>query len=344
MEPDVRAGTPHVASPAGGIDVVIGVDGGGTKTVAVLADESGSELARATGQGTNLQTVGGTVVAERIAGLFGSVARQIGRPIVVRAVTVSLAGVDRPVDVPVATRAISSAMAAVAVAEPTVSWALTTLSPSVTNDAVAALAAGARALDGVVVIAGTGSIAFGIRAGERARAGGWGSILGDEGSGYSLGYEALRAVARAHDRRAPETGLTRAILAHLAAATPPDLIGIVSAPDWGVAQTASLAPLVVHAAEEGDAVARVLVDNAATELATAVLAVIGALAFDPAIPIPVVQAGGLWPASPLLRQGFATRLKTGAPFALPSVSEEEPVRGAVWLAMRDAGFVPGGQA
>jgi N-acetylglucosamine kinase len=344
MEPDVRVETPHAATPANGIDVVIGVDGGGTKTVVVLADDSGSELARATGQGTNLQTVGATVVAERIAGLFALVARQFGHPITVRAVTVSLAGVDRPADVPVATRAITSAMAAVAVAEPGLTWALVTSRPSVTNDAVAALAAGARALDGVVVIAGTGSIAFGIRAGERARAGGWGSILGDEGSGYSLGYDALRAVARAHDRRAPATGLTRAILAHLGAATPPDLIGIVSAPEWGVAQTASLAPLVVHAAEEGDAVACALVDDAAAELATATLAVIGALAFDPAVPIPVVQAGGLWPASPLLRKGFATRLKTGAPFALPSVSAEEPVRGAVWMAMHDAGFVPGGQS
>ena len=72
MEPDVRAGTPHVASPPGGIDVVIGVDGGGTKTVAVLADESGSELARATGQGTNLQTVGGTGALRTLADLIAS--------------------------------------------------------------------------------------------------------------------------------------------------------------------------------------------------------------------------------------------------------------------------------
>lgn len=343
MEPRVGAMGPAPKSYDTGIDTVIGVDGGGTKTVAVLADVSGHELARATGPGANLQTVGASIVQARLATLFAEVAGQAGHRLTVRAVTVSLAGVDRPADAPVATRAIMAAMETVAVSHPDLSWALATGTPAVTNDAVAALAAGARTLDGVVVIAGTGSIAFGIHGGERARAGGWGSILGDEGSGYALGYEALRAVARAHDQRAPETSLTRAILTHLDVTTPPDLIGIVSAPDWGVAQTASLAPVVVRVAEDGDPVARALIDHAAAELATAALAVINALAFDPTVPLPVVQAGGLWQASTLLREGFAAQLKSGAPLAVPSVSGAEPVQGAVWMARRDAGFIAEGR-
>lgn len=322
-----------------GNDVVIGVDGGGTKTVAVMADAAGNELVRAIGAGANLQTVGAAMVRDRLASLFAEVARDIGRSVTVRAVTVSLAGVDRPDDVPVAATAINDAIAAVTATFPDVIWRLSTGAPTVTNDAVAALAAGARTLNGVVVIAGTGSIALGIRDGQRARAGGWGSILGDEGSGYALGYEALRAVARAHDGRAEPTELTHAILDHLGASTPPDLIGIVSAKAWGVAETAALAPVVVRVAEARDSVALAIVEHAAAELSMAALAVIDALAFEPTHALPVVQAGGLWPASAVLRDAFARRLNARAPFAKPSVSEVEPVQGAVWLARRDANLL-----
>lgn len=316
--------------------VVIGVDGGGTKTIAVLADAAGHELVRAVGPGANLQTVGAIAVRDRLTALFAEILKHVGRPVTVRAVTVSLAGVDRPADVPVATDAIEEAMFAVSAHLPAHEWSLASGVPLVTNDAVAALAAGARTLDGVVVIAGTGSIAFGIRDGRRSRAGGWGSILGDEGSGYALGYHALRAVARAHDGRAPSTALTAAILARLRATTPPDLIGIVSAPEWGVAETASLAPVVLRVAEEGDSIAAAIVSDAAAELAMATLAVISDLGFDADQTLAVVQAGGLWPASSTLRHEFGRRLASGAPFAHPSVSEAEPVEGAVWLARRDA--------
>jgi N-acetylglucosamine kinase len=320
-------------------DVVIGIDGGGTKTVAVLADAFGHELARATGSGANLQTIGADAVRQRLEALFASVTDQVEHPVTVRAVSVSLAGVDRPADVPIATHAVEAAIASVAASRSRVSWALAMNVPSVTNDAVAALAAGARTLDGVVVIAGTGSIAFGIRDGHRARAGGWGSILGDEGSGYGLGYDALRAVARAHDGRAPKTELTDVILARLGATAPPDLIGIVSSPSWGVADTASLAPLVVRVAGAGDPVATGLVECAAMELSLSALAVIRSLGFDSSHPLAVVQAGGLWPASSLLRERFALHLHEGAPFARPAVSEVEPVQGAVWMARRDAGLL-----
>jgi N-acetylglucosamine kinase len=339
MDPTLitMAGDPdHSRAPG---EVVIGVDGGGTKTLAVIADARGHELARVVGAGANLQTVGALAVRDRLRSLFTTLVENVRDITTVRAVTVALAGVDRPADVPVATQAINEAIGSVALAHPAVRWALATGLPSVTNDAVAALAAGARTRDGVVVIAGTGSIAFGICDGKRARAGGWGSILGDEGSGYALGYDALRAVARAHDGRAPVTTLTDAILSHLGATTAPDLIGIVSAASWGVAETASLAPLVVLAAEAGDPVAVGIVTRGAHELSMAALAVIRELQFDPSRTLALVQAGGLWPASPLLRVEFERRVLAGAPFVRPVVSEAEPVHGAIWLARRDAGLL-----
>jgi hypothetical protein len=85
----------------------------------------------------------------------------------------------------------------------------------VVNEALIALVAGARDAPGVVIIAGTGSIVYGRNAGgEAARAGGWGHIIGDEGSGYWIGREALAAVMRAADGRGPQTQLTRNILTH----------------------------------------------------------------------------------------------------------------------------------
>src|SRR5213078_4483038 len=85
----------------------------------------------------------------------------------------------------------------------------------VVNDALIALAAGAGDDPGIVIISGTGSIVYGRNERvEAARAGGWGHMIGDEGSGYWIGREALAAVMRAGDGRGPETGLTAAMLAH----------------------------------------------------------------------------------------------------------------------------------
>ncbi len=343
---------------ADGAVVVIGIDGGGTKTVAVLADADGRELARSVGAGANLQTVGAVVVRERIGSLISAILSGATGAVTIRGLAVSLAGVDRPADVPVVTEAILGAIADVEArgkSTPVASthpdadrdargpvWDLPGGLPIVTNDAVAALAAGASTLDGVVVVAGTGSIAYGVCNGVRARAGGWGSILGDEGSGFGLGIGALRAVCRAHDGRAPATSLTGAVLAHVGASTPPDLIGIVSAQTWGVAETAAVAPVVVREAGAGDEVAGGLVDEAVAELVASARAVIDALPFERSRDLPIVLAGGLWPASARLRDGFASRLSEHVPNARPSVSSHEPVEGAVWLARREAGLLSPG--
>src|SRR3990170_4420420 len=85
----------------------------------------------------------------------------------------------------------------------------------IVNDALVALEAGTPGQPGIVIISGTGSIAYGRNAaGEAARSGGWGHVLGDEGSGYWIGRAALRAVLRAADRRGPPTVLTRMLLKH----------------------------------------------------------------------------------------------------------------------------------
>src|SRR5690606_12096698 len=119
---------------------------------------------------------------------------------------------------------------------------------------------------GILLIAGTGSSAWarGVD-GRTARAGGWGHLLGDEGSGYALGVAALRAVARAHDGRAPSTDLRDAVLRHANVAAPEALIAWAASA--AKAEIAALAPCVAEAAAADDAVARAIVDRAARDLA-----------------------------------------------------------------------------
>src|SRR5712692_5651457 len=178
---------------------VLGIDAGGTKTVGLLADERGTIISEARGPGANLH-VAGELAVEKV--LHEVMEQAIGdRPIIPAAICLGIAGVDRE-DEAQTVRAIMRR----------IGYKSRVL---VVNDALIALVSGARDDPGIVVIAGTGSIAYGRNAaGEAARAGGWGHMIGDEGSGYWIGRESLAAVMRAGDGRGPETGLTAEILSH----------------------------------------------------------------------------------------------------------------------------------
>src|SRR5262245_51738831 len=186
---------------------VLGIDAGGTKTVGLLADEDGQVLAEARGGGANLQTHGELEVEKVFDQLMETLARE--RPIA--AVCLGIAGVDRPADEAV----IRDILRRLGHRE----------RARVVNDAVIALAAGAPDGVGVVVLAGTGSIAYGADGrGHTARAGGYGFLLADEGSGYWLGHQALRAVVRSLDGRGPATALVEITFAELGIASVDDLI------------------------------------------------------------------------------------------------------------------------
>src|SRR5262249_60111092 len=167
---------------------VLGIDAGGTKTVCLLADENGIVLAEARGGGANLQAVGDLEVQKVLHHVMETA---IGdREIRPAAICLGIAGVDRPQDAD-AVRGIMKR----------IGYKVRTL---VVNDALVALTAGAGDGPGVVIIAGTGSIAYGRDgAGHAARAGGGGPILGDEGSGVWIGRPAPAALLRPADGRGP---------------------------------------------------------------------------------------------------------------------------------------------
>jgi N-acetylglucosamine kinase-like BadF-type ATPase len=163
-----------------------------------------------------------------------------------------------------------------------------------------------------------------------ARAGGWGHILGDEGSGYAIGSAALRAVMCAFDGRGPATALTEAILAHWGLSAPPDLVGRVYREDVGAAEIATLARLADAAAGAGDAVARDILQQAGHDLAITVEAVVRRLGLP--APTPCALAGGVVVHGRQARAAFLAAAAERGLDLRPITPVTEPARGAVRLA------------
>jgi N-acetylglucosamine kinase len=314
---------------------VVGVDGGGTKTACEITSLDGATLAWATGGPSNYQTIGAEATEAVLFQTIGEASRAAGGELHARALCLAMAGVDRPDDLQ-AVRAIAARLLAEPVGR--LHWATEAAQVLIVNDAVASLVGGTGRKYGVVTVAGTGSIAFGMNThGERRRAGGWGYLLGDEGSGYAIGLAGLRAVCRADDGRGPHTALRELVLHQYQLPAPADLISRAYG-EWGVPQIASVAPLVFQAADSGDAVARAIVEAAADELALASGAVVRSLhmADDQ---FEVVTAGGTWQGSALLRERFAGAVAAFAPRAAVIPPRAEPVAGAVLLAREALGVV-----
>ncbi|WP_081838619.1 BadF/BadG/BcrA/BcrD ATPase family protein [Thermogemmatispora carboxidivorans] len=269
----------------------LGIDGGGSKTLAIAVDRHGRERGRALAGSANYASVGQEeavrqvwLAAERALQAAGAKSRP-------RAAWIGLAGLDRPADHVVLYPPLAALADQV----------------HVTNDAELPLAALEQAV-GVVLIAGTGSIALGRDAsGCLRRAGGWGYLLGDEGSGYDIGHQALQAATRAADGRGPHTSLLPRILADWGLERAEDLIGAVYH-GLETAAVARLATCVFAAAREGDLVARRIVGNAATELALAALVVSNQLEFPDNV-VPLALAGSLLVREAPFRAQILRRLR-----------------------------------
>jgi N-acetylglucosamine kinase len=299
---------------------VLGIDAGGTKTVCLLADDRGEVLAHARASGANLQVMGEFAVEKILHRVMDETLGE--RDIKLAAICVGIAGVDRPRDA----HTIKEIMRRIGQKTPTV----------VVNDALVALVAGAGHHPGVVVVAGTGSIAYGRDAeGRAARAGGWGYLLGDEGGGFWIGRAALSAVVRQFDHRGPATLLTDLVLAQMQLSTPAEVIHAIY--DRGLQRhaIAGLAGVVQRAMEAGDAVAGEILDRAAIELAAAAASVVTRLGMRGDV-FPTVLAGGMFRGIPSLVESVTTRLGEVAPRSEVRRLEIEPANGAVTLAIAAA--------
>ncbi len=208
----------------------------------------------------------------------------------------------------------------------------------VTHDAAIALAGATSGEPGIIVIAGTGSMAFGRNArGETARAGGWGYIFGDEGGAFDLVRQALRAVLREHEGWGARTALTPALLEATGASDANEMLHSFYGPDWPRARVADLARIVSRIAEEGDPIALRLAHQAAQELALLAGSVRRQLWSDDAPnPVAVSWAGGVFESS-ALRERFQMliALEKNAVCAPP---RHGPAEGALLLAWQATGL------
>ena len=296
---------------------VAGVDGGGTRTRVLLLARDGATAGRAEGPAALVRPDRPAAAARVVADTVRRAAEAAGVALPLRALWAGLAGAGRrPVR-----RALEAALRDERVAR----------GVRVGTDVEAAFHDAFGGGPGIVVVAGTGSVVLGAAEdGRRLQVGGWGGVMGDEGSGYHIGVSALRAIAAATDRRTPPTALTAAVL---------DLLGLdrprqLSA--WAESATkadiAALAPLAIHTARSGDAAAQAIVrralDALGDQLSAAIRELFPAASGDPPA---VALAGGLIsPDGPL--RADAERLVASAAGHLLSRAVT-PERGAARLAL-----------
>jgi N-acetylglucosamine kinase-like BadF-type ATPase len=180
----------------------------------------------------------------------------------------------------------------------------------VTHDAAIALTGALSGESGVIVIAGTGSIAYGRNGeGRSARAGGWGYAFGDEGGAFDLVRQALRAVLREEEGWGPRSALRGALLEAASADDANELMHRFYTPEWPRERVAALAPLVDRAAQGGDVAAQEILKGAGQALAALAGAVRGQL-FEPREPVAVSYAGGVF-RSPVVLERFRMLVELG---------------------------------
>lgn len=302
--------------------VLVGVDGGASKTRAAVVTASGAVLSSALVPSSSAYHREPEEAAAVVAAAAREALASAGVREPVAALGAGLAGADDPAIRERLIGALTSSGIARIV--------------HVDHDAAAALAGGTALAPGVVIVSGTGSIAFGTDAhGRRARAGGWGPLLDDEGSGYSIGRAVLRAAMRAHDGRGDATLLSEAVRARFGVASMTLLKAAVRGAS--IDEIASVAPLAVEAASAGDQVAARILDRAGEGLATMVFAVARALGWQEE-EFALVAVGGV-----LVDGGLVAGLMMGALDARACPAVLKPARfppevGAALLAARAAGM------
>lgn len=309
--------------------LVVGVDGGGSTTRAVLVDSTGHVLGLGYAGPSNYDDVGVGVAEENIGRAVSSAWHATGqafRP--ADAAFFGMAGVVSDAD-----RDTIHAMArALDIAPPE--------TVGVDHDIRIALAGGLGGREGIALIVGTGSSCYGRRRdGREWRAGGWGYLLDDLGGGYYLGLQGLVALTRAADGRGAATALTEPLLRALRLADPQDIMrrlyheGFEDTRNGMTrAEIASLAPIVLSIAVAGDAVAGAIVEHGVDELALMVETVARELAFD-GRSVPVTAVGGLAQSGDAYKGWLYPAIRRRVPHADIHEPVLSPVLGAALLAL-----------
>ncbi len=294
---------------------VVGVDGGGTSTRAVVLDDTGAEIARVEREGAVVSVEAPDEAASAVAAAVRAAAEQGGVKLPLKALWAGLAGAGREA----ARDAVTAALSGVGLAQ----------SIEVGTDVEGAFHDAFGDGPGVMLIAGTGSIAWARdEGGVMHRVGGWGQHVGDEGSGYWMVMEALRRVARAEDGRSTATTLRESVLERLGLLDPTELVAWVASA--GKREIAALVPDVAHAASAGDAGAVDILERAVDMLARHLTAVVERSGPWSQKPRLALWGGLIWQGGPL--RDFLVMAITGHDLPLVDV-ELDPPMGAARMAL-----------
>lgn len=304
---------------------VVGVDGGGSKTDIAFSSINGVLLGYIRLEGTRLEITGVNKAVEIIWGAIVKAMHSLRLPKErLRGVALGLGGLDSRKMYDAITKKVEA-----------------TFPPSclvsIWNDAQIGLYSGTFGRPGVCVVAGTGSLIAGMNErGEWKRVGGWGSVFGDEGSAYSIGRLAIRACLRAADGTAPPTALSNYITYALGIGEIEEVVSYLTWNESFTHRVAALAPLVDKAAQEGDCIARKIIESEAVTLADDTVVLINSLEIRSKV-IPVILVGGCF-NSVFFRNAFVQRVTSTVRSQVVFVRPPwPPVLGALVAALESIG-------
>lgn len=302
---------------------LIGIDGGGTNSRLIAVSEEGQVLGRSRGRSTNLESNSIATVKEHLNNLIRKAITDNGLRLKdCAALCIGTAGVDTE-------RARLRYEGLLA----TMDWGIPCRA---VNDVVIALYAQTQGAPGLMILAGTGSIAYGIdREGRQWRCGGFGHIVADEGSGYWVAREGATAALRAFDRSGPPTRLTEDIRQKLNFQEFDEILEFVYGKNKS--DLAQLSHVVTHAEAQGDPIAQDIMQRAELELVRMTAGVIEELKMgDDAYPM--IFGGGFLRGCDSLREGVKRRLLARYPKLLIREMQEEAEWGAIYMAAGMAGL------
>jgi N-acetylglucosamine kinase-like BadF-type ATPase len=325
------------------MNYVLGIDGGGSKTACVLMNETGTVVGRGQSGASNYQSIGTEAALQSIQSAIHNAlveALKLTNDIRVKAICLGLAGVGRPSDIEVV-KGLVQGLQNNSLLPMTWDLMATYINETEKNfnivichDALISLVGGIGQPVGIVVAAGTGSIVFGRnRNGETKRVGGWGYILGDEGSAYKIAIAGMQAALKSYDGREISTCLVDVFKQHFQLTGIEDLIEVIYRRGAGVKEIAALAPLVDDAAASGDELANRVIDNAVRELVIATSTVIDKL-FSHRESFEVVTTGSVWHGESGIRERFIASICQLFPSAKVIFPRYESAYGAGLLALK----------
>jgi N-acetylglucosamine kinase-like BadF-type ATPase len=313
---------------------VLAVDAGGTSCRAVLCNREGEVLCYAQGGSCNYHSIGTEQATAILTSVFNLLTNK--QALQVSCAVLGLAGLDTPRDQAVLTIVVQQALAAAQIVASQV---------IIDNDAMLTLKASVGKNNGVIIVAGTGSIACGLaQDGQEVRVGGWGYRVGDEGSGYFIGKAALSHVLRAYDGREAASGIAAAVLGEWGLTDAAELVQWIYSSQFSIQRTAALAPAILRLATAGDVQALKIIDHACRELGEMAVTVIRKLELWRR-PFELLLCGGLL-QNALLYEYLLELIRSQCTTVMLTAAQDQPIcanlrYGLMLVGIHDAALLSG---